>query len=148
MWRSERNTLSVLPPSEASVCSPAHLSQQVGELLHHMLRLSAIHTGVMYDAHFEPWEYAVIGASAFCAGVTRTVSTPLLFIELAGENHLGAPLLIPTLVAYCVGNCFTPSIYDALAYTNGAPTLPALLNDDHAYLPARAVMQPVRLSNI
>ncbi|KAJ1450791.1 chloride channel [Pelagophyceae sp. CCMP2097] len=144
--------LSVTLPLPAGVFKPtficgAAIGRAVGELLHRYGKpaggiFGLFATQAVHDQHFEPWEYAVIGASAFAAGVTRALSTAVIFLELAGENHLRTPLLIATLVAYFIGNCFTNSIYDALADTNGAPTLQPL-SEQRYHLPARDIMQPV-----
>jgi len=158
-------TVSVVLPLPVGVFKPtfttgAAVGRALGELLHNVAaRLvddrwleslndgsgTSLFTGGYSDGlftRFLPWEFAVIGAAAFAAGVTRALSSAVIFLELAGENHLRAPLLIATLVAHFIGNRFTKPIYDALIDTNGTPTLPDLPARCY-YLPARAVMHPV-----
>ena len=60
---------------------------------------------------------------AFAAGVTRALSTAVIFLELAGENHLRGPLAFATLIAHYIGNRCGPSIYDALTDASAAPVL-------------------------
>eukprot|EP00962_Isochrysis_galbana_P060416 scaffold34853_cov67-Isochrysis_galbana.AAC.1 len=56
--------------------------------------------------------YAVVGAAAMAAGVTRTVSTAVIVFELTGQlNHM-LPVLVAVLIATGVGNACNASIYD------------------------------------
>lgn len=157
--------LSVVLPLPVGVFKPtltcgAAIGRAFGELLHAiaariaserwLAKLGTNGLGIATDddtpapsiTEFLPWEYAVVGASAFAAGVTRALSTAVIFLELAGENHLRLPLLIATLVAHFIGNCFTKNIYDALLDTNGTPQLPDLPASMY-FVQARALMQPV-----
>ena len=149
--------VSVVLPLPVGVFKPtfttgAAVGRALGELLHsltaHLAESlndsgeTAVEDSNTPFTRFLPWEFAVIGAAAFAAGVTRALSSAVIFLELAGENHLKAPLLIATLVAHFIGNRFTKPIYDALIDTNGTPTLPDLPARCY-YLPARAVMHPV-----
>lgn len=157
--------LSVALPLPVGVFKPtltcgAAIGRAFGELLHAiaariaserwLAKLSPDAAGIASNddtpapsiTEFLPWEYAVVGASAFAAGVTRALSTAVIFLELAGENHLRLPLLIATLVAHFIGNCFTKNIYDALLDTNGTPQLPDLPASMY-FVQARAFMQPV-----
>ena len=48
--------------------------------------------------------YAVVGAAAMAAGVTRTISTAVIVFELTGQlNHM-LPVLVAVLLACGVGN--------------------------------------------
>jgi len=91
---------------------------------------------------FLPWEYAVIGAAAFTSNVTRALSSAILFLELAGENHLRGPLVLTSLIAHFIGSRLTKSIYDSLIDANDIPTLPELRSRLY-YKPVRAVMHPI-----
>ena len=75
---------------------------------------------------FHPWEFALIGAAAFSAGVTRAISTAVIILELSGEHHLRTPCGVAVITAYYVGNRFTKSVYDCLMDTNETPTLAEL----------------------
>ena len=62
--------------------------------------------------------YAVVGAAAMAAGVTRTVSCAVMVFELTGQlNHM-LPVLVAVLTAYGVGNAFNKSIYDTMLELN------------------------------
>jgi len=75
--------------------------------------------------------YAVVGAAAMSAGVTRTVSCAVMVFELTGQlNHM-LPVLVAVLIAYGVGNVINESIYDTMLELNNLPYLkpPQLLDD-------------------
>jgi chloride channel 2 len=62
--------------------------------------------------------YAVVGAAAMAAGVTRTVSTAVIVFELTGQlNHM-LPVLVAVLIATGVGNACNSSIYDTMLALN------------------------------
>ena len=53
--------------------------------------------------------YAVVGAAAMAAGVTRTISTAVIVFELTGQlNHM-LPVLVAVLAACGVGNLINDS---------------------------------------
>jgi len=67
--------------------------------------------------------YAVVGAAAMAAGVTRTISCAVMVFELTGQlNHM-LPVLVAVLGAYGVGNIFNQSIYDTMLDLNNLPYL-------------------------
>jgi H+/Cl- antiporter ClcA len=70
-----------------------------------------------------PGAYAVVGAAAMAAGVTRTVSCAVMVFELTGQlNHM-LPVLVAVLAAYGIGNVFNSSIYDTMLELNNLPYL-------------------------
>ena len=70
------------------------------------------------DRHITAGAYAVVGAAAMAAGVTRTVSCAVMVFELTGQlNHM-LPVLVAVLAAYGVGNAFNKSIYDTMLDLN------------------------------
>ena len=70
------------------------------------------------DRHITAGAYAVVGAAAMAAGVTRTVSCAVIVFELTGQlNHM-LPMLVAVLTAYGVGNQFNQSIYDTMLELN------------------------------
>eukprot|EP01119_Soliformovum_irregulare_P019855 TRINITY_DN6369_c3_g1_i2.p1 TRINITY_DN6369_c3_g1~~TRINITY_DN6369_c3_g1_i2.p1 ORF type:complete len:531 (+),score=121.88 TRINITY_DN6369_c3_g1_i2:209-1594(+) len=71
-----------------------------------------------------PGAYAVVGAAAFSAGVTRTLSTSVIVFELTGQLSHMLPVLISVLLATAVGNIFGPNVYDRLLQGKGLPYLP------------------------
>ena len=70
------------------------------------------------ERHITAGAYAVVGAAAMAAGVTRTVSCAVMVFELTGQlNHM-LPVLVAVLAAYGVGNVFNKSIYDTMLELN------------------------------
>lgn len=67
--------------------------------------------------------YAVVGAAAMAAGVTRTISCAVMVFELTGQlNHM-LPVLVAVLAAIGVGNLLNESIYDTMLELNNLPYL-------------------------
>lgn len=73
-----------------------------------------------------PATYAVIGASAFAAGMSHTLSSAIIIMEITGQMHLLSPIILATSIAFMVSRAFTPSIYDAVTKIKGLPYLPDL----------------------
>ncbi|KAJ3359921.1 hypothetical protein GGF32_008939 [Allomyces javanicus] len=71
--------------------------------------------------------YALLGAAAFLAGVTRmTVSLVVIMFEITGALTYVLPIMITVMVAKFVGDAFGhESIYDGLIRLNGYPFLDA-----------------------
>ncbi|RKO87232.1 chloride channel [Blyttiomyces helicus] len=72
-----------------------------------------------------PGTYAMVGAAAALAGVTRmTVSLTVIMFELTGALSYVLPIMITVMVAKWVGDAFgLEGIYDALIHLNGYPFL-------------------------
>ena len=87
--------------------------------------------------------YAVVGAAAMAAGVTRTISTAVIVFELTGQLSHMLPVLVAVLLATGVGNLLSDSIYDTMMRLNQLPFLqPLELHQSHG-LTARDVMDPL-----
>lgn len=73
----------------------------------------------------QPGPYALLGAAAFLAGVTRmTVSLVVIMFEVTGALDYILPIMITVMVAKFVGDAFSrESIYDGLIRLNGYPYL-------------------------
>lgn len=75
----------------------------IGRLIGEILKAAMPHAGII------PGAYAVVGAAAFSAGVTRTLSTSVIVFELTGQlNHM-----LPVLVR-CIA--FSLNILRFLSY--------------------------------
>lgn len=73
-----------------------------------------------------PGGYAVVGAAALAAGVTRSASTSVIVFELTGRlNHM-LPVLVAVLIACGVGSAFNASIYDMMMALNKLPYIQPL----------------------
>ena len=86
-----------------------------------------------------PGTYALLGAAAFLAGVTRmTVSLVVIMFELTGALTYVVPIIITVIVAKWVGDAFgRASIYDRLIELNGYP----FLDDKEEYFESTTLEQ-------
>ncbi|KAL3119101.1 hypothetical protein niasHT_003884 [Heterodera trifolii] len=71
-----------------------------------------------------PGVYAVVGAAAFCGGVTHTVSVAVIVFELTGQLLHILPVMIAVLSANAVSSFLQPSIYDSAIRIKRLPFLP------------------------
>eukprot|EP01104_Vermistella_antarctica_P008312 TRINITY_DN2074_c1_g4_i1.p1 TRINITY_DN2074_c1_g4~~TRINITY_DN2074_c1_g4_i1.p1 ORF type:complete len:864 (+),score=190.46 TRINITY_DN2074_c1_g4_i1:267-2858(+) len=84
--------------------------------------------------------YAIVGAAAIAAGVTRTISTAVIVVELTGQSKLILPILAAVLTSMAVGRMLTASVYDVLLEQKGLPYMPRFKLDDTYSSRARDVM--------
>ena len=87
-----------------------------------------------------PAGYAVVGAAALGAGVTRTISTAVIVSEAVASVAFTVPVLLAVLLAVLVGNYLSLSVYDSMLSNSDAPYLPALNSDQAYHLTAGDVM--------
>uniref|UniRef100_A0A673NM06 Uncharacterized protein n=1 Tax=Sinocyclocheilus rhinocerous TaxID=307959 RepID=A0A673NM06_9TELE len=76
--------------------------------------------------HIVPGVYAVVGAAALTAGVTHTISTGVIMMELTGQISYGLPILISVILANMVSQSLQLSIYDTVIRIKKLPYLPML----------------------
>ncbi|XDV33368.1 hypothetical protein PO909_003792 [Leuciscus waleckii] len=76
--------------------------------------------------HIVPGAYAVVGAAALTAGVTHTLSTGVIMMELTGQISYTLPILISVILANMVSQSLQPSIYDTVIRIKKLPYLPLL----------------------
>eukprot|EP00127_Corallochytrium_limacisporum_P002226 Clim_evm14s109 gene=Clim_evmTU14s109 len=70
-----------------------------------------------------PAGYALVGAAAFGAGVTRTVSSAVIMLEMTGQMEFLLPALLAAVVASEVGNTMDIGIYDMIMRKRRLPWL-------------------------
>jgi chloride channel 3/4/5 len=69
-----------------------------------------------------PGLYAIVGAAAVLAGVTRmTVSLVVIVFELTGNASCIVPAMIATMMAKWTGDAFSRGVYDAHIVINNYP---------------------------
>ncbi|KAA0701657.1 Chloride channel protein 2 [Triplophysa tibetana] len=73
-----------------------------------------------------PGAYAVVGAAALTAGITHTISTAVIMIELTGQIRYGLPILIAVILSNIISQSLQPSIYDSIIRLKKLPYLPEL----------------------
>ncbi|KAI6183896.1 hypothetical protein M3Y97_00537800 [Aphelenchoides bicaudatus] len=71
-----------------------------------------------------PGIYSVVGAAAFCGGITHTISVAVIIFELTGQLVALLPVMISVLIANAVCSYFQPSLYDSIIRLKALPFLP------------------------
>lgn len=71
-----------------------------------------------------PVAYSIVGAAAFASGVTRTLSTALIAVELTLQAHLMLPVLLAVLLANFFGRMLSLSVYSVLIQAKDLPQMP------------------------
>lgn len=71
-----------------------------------------------------PTAYAIVGAASFASGVTRTISTALIVVELTYRVNLLLPVLLAVLLANFVGRMLSLSVYSVMIQAKDLPQLP------------------------
>lgn len=71
--------------------------------------------------------YAIVGAAAFSAGVTHTVSICVVVAEMTGQIHHIIPILIAVLVSNAISTLLQPSLYESIIMIKKLPYLPSIL---------------------
>ena len=74
-----------------------------------------------HSISFSAGEFAVAGAAAFAGGVTRSIATAAIVMELTGQLHLQIPVAVCVLASYFVSNRFASAVYDVLIKEHGLP---------------------------
>eukprot|EP00045_Choanoeca_perplexa_P017447 m.253614 g.253614 ORF g.253614 m.253614 type:complete len:1612 (+) comp17541_c0_seq3:233-5068(+) len=92
------------------------------------------------ELNVTPAGYAVVGAAAMGAGVTRTISTAVIVSEAVASVAFTVPVLLAVLLAVLIGNYLSLSVYDSMLSNSDAPYLPALNSDQAYHLTAGDVM--------
>ena len=114
--------LCVTLPVPAGIFAPTFL---IGGLVGRIMgQLCVVH--VPWLTTYRPHEFAIIGAAAFSAGVTRAISTAVIVLELGNGPAFSIPVSIAILAAYFTGGRFIENVYDVLISTNHLPRLKKL----------------------
>uniref|UniRef100_A0A8R1DEU5 Chloride channel protein n=1 Tax=Caenorhabditis japonica TaxID=281687 RepID=A0A8R1DEU5_CAEJA len=94
------------------------LGAAIGRLFGEMLRL-------WFDTYqFVPGIYAVVGAAAFSASVTHTVSVSVMIFEITGQLHFILPVMISVMLSNAVCAYLQPSFFDTIIKIKHLPFLP------------------------
>lgn len=105
-----------------------------------------------FGAAIVPGGYAVVGAAAFTAGVTRALSCAVVIFEVTGQLKHMVPTVVAVLLAVIVGNACTRSLYDTLIIMKQLPFMAHMRRDRHPRQTVADVMSlavvslPVRAS--
>lgn len=88
-----------------------------------------------------PGGYAVVGAAAFTAGVTRALSVSVVIFEVTGQLKHMVPMLVSVIMSVIVANGINRSLYDTLIIMKELPYMPHMRRDR---APAQRVFQVMR----
>ncbi|CCD73176.1 Chloride channel protein [Caenorhabditis elegans] len=77
------------------------------------------------DIHIiHPGIYAIVGAAAFSASVTHTVSVSVMIFEITGQLHFILPVMISVMLSNAVCAYLQPSFFDTIIKIKHLPFLP------------------------
>ncbi|OSX69036.1 hypothetical protein BU14_1937s0001 [Porphyra umbilicalis] len=100
----------------------------------------------IFGAAIVPGGYAVVGAAAFTAGVTRALSCAVVIFEVTGQLKHMVPTVVAVLLAVIVGNACTRSLYDTLIIMKQLPFMAHMRRDRHPRQTVGDVMSPAVVS--
>jgi len=127
--------VSIGLPIPAGVFIPCFLlGSGLGRLYGELLK-------VVFGNSIVPGGYAVVGAAAFTAGVTRALSVAVVIFEVTGQLKHMMPMLSAVLVSVIVANGLNRSLYDTLIIMKELPYMPHMRRDRR---PAQRVYQVMR----
>lgn len=82
------------------------------------------HRNVLFTHAIYPGAYAIAGGAGLTAGVTRTISSAMIVLEITGQLHFALPVFVSVLVAYGVGDLLSKGLFEAIMVARGLPYLP------------------------
>ncbi|KAL3671179.1 hypothetical protein V7S43_004360 [Phytophthora oleae] len=130
--------ISIVLPVPAGLFTPTFV---IGGIFGRLVG-EAVHGFGLWHTHYEPFEFAIIGAGAFSSGVTHAVSTAAIIMEISHTDGLNLPVSVAILAAYFTAKRFTENVYDVLIVSSNLPRLKKL--PKAAYdIPAWEVMKDV-----
>lgn len=131
--------ISIGLPIPAGVFIPCFLlGSGLGRLYGELLRL-------LFGPSIVPGGYAVVGAAAFTAGVTRALSVAVVIFEVTGQLKHMVPTLAAVLASVIVANGINRSLYDTLIIMKEMPYMPHMRRDRS---PSQKVHQVMRTNVI
>ena len=115
--------VSIGLPIPAGVFIPCFLvGSGLGRLYGELLRF-------LFGTNIVPGGYAVVGAAAFTAGVTRALSVAVVIFEVTGQLKHMVPTLAAVVVSVIVANGINRSLYDTLIIMKQLPFMPHMRRD-------------------
>lgn len=115
--------VSIGLPVPAGVFIPCFLlGSGFGRLYGELLKL-------IFGSAIVPGGYAVVGAAAFTAGVTRALSCAVVIFEVTGQLKHMVPTLVAVLLSVITANSINRSLYDVLIIMKQLPYMPHMRRD-------------------
>lgn len=81
-----------------------------------------------------------MGAAAFSAGVTHTVSISVVVAEMTGQIQHIIPVLVAVIVSNAISTLLQPSLYESIIMIKKLPYLPNILPSRSGNLPSEFVL--------
>ena len=78
--------------------------------------------------------YAIVGAAAFSAGLTHSISICVVISEMTGQIRHIIPVMIAVLVANAISTLLQPSLYDSIIMIKKLPYLPDIISSSSGTL--------------
>jgi hypothetical protein len=82
------------------------------------------------SSDYDPRYYALMGACAYAAVITRTTSVILILAEMTEQSQGVVGILVAVAVAYSTANIFTMSFFDTVLSMKKLPYMPILFSSD------------------
>jgi chloride channel 2 len=96
---------------------------------------------------FSAASYAVVGAAALASGVTQTIASAVIVLEVTGQLSLLLPTLLAVVISTGIASALQPSIYESTLTLRGIPLLPVQPSSSRISRPhkrtAAHIMQPI-----
>ncbi|XP_065560015.1 chloride channel protein 2-like isoform X2 [Artemia franciscana] len=80
-----------------------------------------------YVSQILPGGYSIVGAAAFPAGVTHSISICVVISEMTGQIKHLVPILVAVLASNVVARLLQPSLYESIIMIKKLPYLPDIL---------------------
>lgn len=126
-------------PIPAGIFMPVFLIGGLwGRFFGHIIQAIAIANGTGDSIVLS--SYALVGATAFCAGVTHTISAAIIAVELTGNLQMLMPCLLVAVIAAGITTSNGLSVYDQGMLNKGLQSLQLLLQFTSSVHHARDVM--------
>lgn len=84
---------------------------------------------IAYTGHIDAYipGYALVGAVAFVSGVTHTISSAVIAVEMTGNLGMMLPCLLAAVISSGIGKAYGLSVYDQGMINRGLETFQLLL---------------------
>jgi chloride channel 2 len=100
-----------------------------GTILNKQLHFFLLWNSQIHGKHFSAaGGYAIVGAAAFSAGLTHSISICVVISEMTGQIRHIIPVMIAVLVANAISTLLQPSLYDSIIMIKKLPYLPDIIS--------------------
>eukprot|EP01071_Lankesteria_metandrocarpae_P009024 Lankesteria_metandrocarpae@DN5113_c0_g1_i2.p1 len=127
VWKLLATALCVNASIPCGVFTPTFVAgAAAGRFIGEILIQSSLFKALIVTDDY-PAVFAMTGAAALSAGVTRTVSVIAIVCELTGDVSLGGPVLVSVLFAYFTSRYIAVGFYDLMLHLRQLPCVAGVL---------------------